>query len=276
MIVPGWQEERYAEATLQSVFDQDCEAVEIVVVDDGSRSRVRDATRAFLQRGPVAARFSRIVFVEEGTASNCAPRRSIAGSRECRGDYINILEAGDAFAPTRFSRLLSACADERGRARFLAGRGGATRRRAWSGEAPLCTAFRTTIEFLPTVGYALLRSQCALSTANLFFSRRLAEHVGGFGDHDVAYGWDFALRSVLVSEPVFVPEPLYYYRVHGLEHLPERRGALARETESVLKNYFFLCRNRPVENPIAPSPAWGPFFASFVEALQYGKYLSKP
>ena len=275
VIVPVWQEERYAEATLQSVYDQDCEAVEIIVVDDGSHSRSRSAARGFLEREHVRARFRRIVFVDESHALS-ASRAINRGLQECRGDYVSILEAGDAFAANRFSRLLNACADSGAELAFSRVEIVSDTTARWSGEAASLYSVQDDIEFLPTVGYALLRSQCALSTANLFFSRRLAERVGGFGDHHVFYGWDFALRCVLVTEPMFVPEPLYYYRLRGPENLPERRTQPSSETESILKNYLFLCRNRPVENPLAPSPAWGPFFDSFVEASQYGKYLSKP
>ncbi len=105
-----------------------------------------------------------------------------------------------------------------------------------------------------------------MSTGNLFFGRRLAEQVVGFRDHDCAYGWDFALRCLLVTEPLFVPETLGFYRLHGHEEFQHWRRRTAREAESVLKNYLFLCRNRRVLNPFAPSPAWGPFFQSFVQA----------
>ena len=274
VIVPAWQGVQDAEATLQCVYDQDCEAVEIIVVDDGSRSAARDVTRGFLRRANVAARFSRIVFVEESSVSN-ASRAINRGLRECRGDYINILEAGDALAVSRFSHLLRACAESGAELAFSRVEILSDTSARWSTEAASLYSVQDDIEFLPTVGYALLRSQCALATANLFFSRRLAAHVGGFGEHEIGYGWDFALRCVLVTEPLFVPEPLYYYRLRGGENLPGT-AASASDSESILKNYLFLCRNRPVENPVAPSPAWGPFFASFVEASQYGKYLAKP
>jgi glycosyltransferase involved in cell wall biosynthesis len=275
VIVPAWRENEYAEATLQSVYDQDCEAVEIIVVDDRSHSRSTSAARGFLERERVRPRFRRIEFVE-APAETSVPQAINRGLQECRGDYINVLEAGDALAARRFSRLLTTCADTGAELAFSRVEllGDAPAR--WSGEGLSMYSVQDDIEFFPTVGYALLSSQCAVSSGNLFFSRRLPERVGGFREHDSGRGWDFALRCVLVTEPVFVPEPLYLYRLHGRGNLTERRNQPAGETESVLKTYLFLCRNRPVENPLAPSPAWGPFFYSFVEASGYGKYLSKP
>ena len=131
------------------------------------------------------------------------------------------------------------------------------------------------IELFPTVGYALLRGQCAICTGNLFFSRRLAGEVSGFGHDGQLEGWDFALRCLSFTEPVFVPEPLYRHRLRA-GGSPERNPGSARDRESVLKNYLFQCRTRPVLNPLAPSPAWDPFFASFIAVSQYGKYLTQP
>ena len=88
-------------------------------------------------------------------------------------------------------------------------------------------------------------------------------------------GWDFVLRCLLLAEPIFVPEPLSSTAWVTRDSRSVGR-ARPRETESVLKNYLFLCRNRPVPNPLAPSPAWGPFFQSFVQTSEYTRYLGQP
>jgi hypothetical protein len=132
------------------------------------------------------------------------------------------------------------------------------------------------IEFFPTVGYALLKSFSAVCIGNLFFSRSLTDSIGGFGEFDHVCGWDFALRCLLMTEPVFVPEPLYVHRIAAQEPGAQPRQREARETETALGNYLFQCRNRRVANPIAPSPAWGPFFDSFVVESRYAGYLVKP
>jgi glycosyltransferase involved in cell wall biosynthesis len=278
VIVPAWQRERHAEAALRSVYDQDHEAVEIIVVDDGSHHRAGSVIRGYLEREDVRQRFRRTIFVQQSGhpgASDAINR----GLLEARGDYVNIVGEDDAFARHRFSRLLRACID--GGTDFAFSRvepraDAAAAPSSWTGEADYVYGVQDDIEFFPTVGYALLRSQCAMSTGNLFFSRRLAEEAGGWGVPDGSDGWDFALRCLLLAEPIFVPEPLCLYRLHGHESFVQRQSREARGTESALKNYLFLCRNRPVVNPLAPSPAWGPFFDAFIEASRYGKYLTKP
>ena len=183
VIVPVWRQDRQAQAALRSVHDQDHEMIEIVVVDGGPQQRVGSAIRGYLEREDVRSRFRRIVFVEQGVSVG----RSGAinrGLEAAQGDYVNILEAEGSFARTRFSRLLSACAD--GDARLAFSRVEADIDSAlassWASvRADLFYSLQDDIEIFPTVGYALLKSFCAISTSNLFFGRQLAESIGGFG-----------------------------------------------------------------------------------------------
>jgi glycosyltransferase involved in cell wall biosynthesis len=278
VILPAWRDARHAEAALRSVYDQDHEAVEVIAVGHAARHPAANVIRGFLDRKDVRQRLRRIAYIEESGELDVsfAIQR---GLQEAHGDYVNVLEPVDAFATSRFSRLLSACAESGSELAFARVEPCADTPSApvlSLAEAGYVYSIQDDIEFFPTVGYALLRSQCALSTGNLFFSRRLATRVGGFGEHDSLSGWDFVLRCLLVVEPMFVPEPLYYYRLRGPENLSQRTARQGSEMESIVKNYLFLCRNRPVANPFAPSPAWGPFFDSFLQACGYGNYLVKP
>ena len=276
VILPAWRDERSVEAALRSVFDQDHEALEVIVVDDGTQHPAAAAIRGVLEREDVRRRLRRTVHVEERGCRRVSEAIN-RGLRESRGDYINVLEPGDAFARRRVSRLLSACAESGAELAFARVEPRADTQAA--PPSPLETdqiyCVQDDIEFFPTVGYALLRSHCTVATGNLFFSRRLAERVNGFGDQEDFYGWDFALRCLLVAEPLFVPEPLLFHRLRA-DASSQRQGRTARQIESILKNYLFLCRNRRVLNPLAPSPAWGPFFQSFVQASHYSRYLAQP
>jgi O-antigen biosynthesis protein len=277
VILPAWRDERFVEFALRSVVDQDHEALEVIVVDDGTQHPAAGAIRGVLEREDVRQRFRRTLHVEERGCRRVSEAIN-RGLRESRGDYVNVLEPGDAFATRRLSRLLRACAESGAELAFarIEPRADTLAAPRSSLEAESIYCVQDDIEFFPTVGYALLKSHCTVAAGNLFFSRRLAEHVDGFGDQDYFYGWDFALRSLLVAEPMFVPEPLLVHRLHGAANVPERQKRTASEIESILKNYLFLCRNRRVLNPLAPSPAWGPFFESFVQASHYNRYLAQP
>lgn len=70
-----------------------------------------------------------------------------------------------------------------------------------------------------TMGFQLLQDNITVSTGNLFFSRSIYEKVGSFKDLKLAHDYDFALRALLISEPIYIHEKLYYYRLHGTNTL---------------------------------------------------------
>jgi glycosyltransferase involved in cell wall biosynthesis len=275
-VVPAYKHESYVKEALQSVYEQDYEAVELIVLDDKSPDRTASVIRDYLDRGEVKDRFRRVVFLEN--ERNLGADRTInRGLHESRGDYINILNSDDLFAPARLSTLLKACGERRAEFAFSRVELFVEGNRTLSpGEIEYLGCIQDGIEFFPTVGYALLRNQCALTSGNFFFTRSVYERVGDFSELKYCHDWDFILRSLLVTEPIFVPEPLYFYRLHPSNSFLQLQSLAERETEAVLRKYFFLCRNRPVTNPLAPSPAWGAFFDSFVRQAQYSHYLAKP
>lgn len=281
VILPVSHNERHADAALRAVYEQDHAAAELIVVANEPGHAAGDVLRGQVEREEMRTRFRRIVFVQQsdGLGASHAINR---GLEESHGDFVNVVEPGDGFATDRFSRLLSACAEgsaelafSRAEPRLDAPAFGPSPSVSRP-EADLVYSLQEDIDLFPTVGYALLRGQCALSTGNLFFSRRLAERVAGFGDYADLYGWDFALRCVLVTEPLYVPESLYFYPLRARARSLTQQAQMAAETESILKNYLFQCQNRPVANALAPSPAWGPFFRSFVQASRYAGYLARP
>ena len=70
---------------------------------------------------------------------------------------------------------------------------------------------------------------------------------------------------------MFVPETLYYYRLRGLEDVQET-AEVSRENETVLKNYLFLCRNRPVRESVRTLTGLG----AFLRGIPGGLSLQPP
>jgi glycosyltransferase involved in cell wall biosynthesis len=275
VIIPAYKHEQYVEQALQSVYDQDYLNIELIVLNDKSPDRTGEVISDYITRRDVKARFQTICYMDN--EQNLGAHQTInRGIHASHGAYVNILNSDDVFAAKRISTLLRACIDQH--AEF-----------AFSGVEVLINdpslalkdfeyfyTIQDMIRLFPTVGYALLRNQCAISTGNFFFSQRVFTKVGTFRDLKYLHDWDFILRSVLITEPIFVPEPLYYYRLHPGNSFLQLQSIAVRETEAVLRNYFFLCRNRTVENPLAPSPHWGAFFSAFVQESHYRSYLEKP
>ena len=170
---------------------------------------------------------------------------------------------------------MSVCTEHHAEIAFSRAEPGGAAPRQRRARSPYRCSIQDDIEFFPTVGYALFRSPCVIAAANLFSADGWPGKSAGSIMTGVRAVRDFALRCLLVTEPMFVPETLYYYRLRGLEDVQET-AEVSRENETVLKNYLFLCRNRPVLNPFAPSPAWGPFFEAFLEASRYSRLLAQP
>jgi glycosyltransferase involved in cell wall biosynthesis len=275
VVVPAYNHELYVEQALRSVVEQDYDAIELIVVDDRSTDGTRNVIWSYLDREDTRARFRRVLFLEN--EENLGASRTInRGIYETTGEYINVLNSDDLFASNRLSRLVKHCQSRQAEFVFAGVRLLVDDVAAFQDEIEYLSDIQNSIEHFPTVGFALLRNQCALSSGNFFFSRRVWTEVGEFRNLKYCHDWDFELRSLLVTEPLFVAEPLYGYRLHSGNSFLQLQALAAAETEAVLSNYLFLCRNRPVGNPLAPSPAWGDFFRSFIREAGYTRYLTKP
>jgi glycosyltransferase involved in cell wall biosynthesis len=90
VITPVYNGERYLRAALESLFAQDYEAFEAIVVDDGST----DATPAIAQSFPVR------YFRQENNGAAAARNAGIA---HARGELVAWLDADDIIVPNKLS-----------------------------------------------------------------------------------------------------------------------------------------------------------------------------
>ena len=122
-----------------------------------------------------------------------------------------------------------------------------------------------------TMGVALLNSNLAVSTGNLFVRKSLVETLGGFRDYRYNHDWDFCLRATLEAEPVFVQRQVYAYRMHEKNTITESLQAPFGEANRIFAEYFAgATGDSAPKNPFAPTaPAWG--FRLLLWAAQNGQ-----
>jgi hypothetical protein len=127
-----------------------------------------------------------------------------------------------------------------------------------------------------SIGYALIRQNVAISTGNFVFSRRLAETIGGFQPLKYCHDWDFILQALVHTQPVYVDEALYDYRLHaanafrGIQHLAEA------ETEVVLRRFFKAILTSSVRNLLCPTPERAPgYFEYFIRSAGYDSFWAR-
>jgi glycosyltransferase involved in cell wall biosynthesis len=190
------------------------------------------------------------------------------GLELARGEWLAILNSDDRYAPDRLAILLAASRARGAELAFSAVRYIDARGENVDGRdetAARLAASQRAIATFPSVGFALLRENVAISTGNLVFRRALLSRVGGFRDLRYCHDWDFVLRCLLETEPIFVDAPLYEYRLHSTNSFRSLAEVAGAETQRCLQTYFAAVRRSAFENRRAPGPGtWPRVFERFV------------
>jgi hypothetical protein len=137
------------------------------------------------------------------------------------------------------------------------------------------SGIQDTIKAWPTVGYSLLKNNTAITTGNLTFERRLFDLAGPLRDLAHVHDWDLALRLLQQSEPIFVDEALYCYRVHKRNtYRSIAIQSTLRETDFVMRDFLLRVNAARPPNTRAPNPySWPGYFEDVMEQMAYQRYL---
>lgn len=261
IVVPTFNHAALVADCLRSVADQSYEALELIVVDDASRDGTPDVIERLVGDTAFARRFPGGVRFERSRVNRGAHQTLNHAVRQARGDFIGIVNSDDRFARDRVKLLVEALRTQRRALAFSAVRMIDTAGRDITHEdwfSNQVSHTQRSIAAFPSVGFAALRHNVAISTGNLFFRRELFERVGGFRPLAYCHDWDFLLRSLLLSEPVFVPVPLYEYRIHDTNSFKSLGSVGNKETSQVLRAYFSAVQRGQFENVLAPAPTTWP------------------
>ncbi len=225
----------YLRSALQSIYTQSYRRIEVIVMDDGSTDDSCDVARACLQECPFAHRLV--------CSGNREPQVSLnEGIRLSKGQYINPLDSSDQFAPRRIECLVSAANAFSGQLAF----GGVRYMDIHQSQVDPFADKRVysflsrqaNIAYCETVGHAFLIENVAIAAGNLFFSRTLFDALDGFRDFRHRHIWDFCLRALSLTEPLFVDNPLYYHRLFATAESPETDGEIVAESIKIYTDYF--------------------------------------
>jgi glycosyltransferase involved in cell wall biosynthesis len=100
VVIPAYNAAGAITPTLRSVMGQTHRALEILVVDDGSKDATAEVVRA------LAAEDGRIRLVQQPNGGVCAARNR--GIVEASSNYVALLDADDLWAPTKIEKQLAA------------------------------------------------------------------------------------------------------------------------------------------------------------------------
>ena len=91
VLIPCYNAEKYIGETLESVFQQTWQNIEVIVVDDGSKDNSAEVIRSFRDR--------RLKLIQQTNRGSTATRNTCLS--QATGDFIQYLDADDLLAPNK-------------------------------------------------------------------------------------------------------------------------------------------------------------------------------
>jgi glycosyltransferase involved in cell wall biosynthesis len=266
VVIPAYNHQQYIVEALNSVYDQSYQNIELILLDDCSKDSTLKVAQQWADEKKASERFTRVII--EKNAANLGAHNTInRGLSLAKGNALTILNSDDVYAKNRVETLMQAAEANQVDWLFSGIRViGETGQRIFSELAIEIEAFVDYASCFPAVSFALLKKNIAATTGNLFFSRPLYNKVGEFRNLRYCHDWDFALQACLISEPIFINQPLYDYRIHGTNSFSALKVEQYLESQIVYRNYFTACRAGNFKNANAPWTTNYPiFFDKWVE-----------
>lgn len=215
IVAPAYNHEKFIEKCLWSVARQNCPAMELIVIDDCSKDHTAKIIQKLLENAEFNSAFQNGVrFIPH--AQNKGAHDSInEGLEAAGGNYLAVINTDDAYENGRLNLLLDRC--EREESEFVFGGIRVIDEFDFpitSGYGRAIMKYQDTAQRCPTITMGLTRGNSTISTGNMMFTKNLYRRLNGFRKYRYVHDWDFVLRAALYTEPVFVPEAIYYYRLH--------------------------------------------------------------
>lgn len=250
VIIPLYNHAAFIEKAMVSVLEQTHADIELIVIDDGSSDNSADLAEAILKEYP--HRVGSVV----RQANQCAHNAINNGLKKATGDFLTILNSDDYFHTSRLEICLRELQKRNAECAFTLvahinqqGEELAATDPAKGWYSRSLAAETTSV----SISHQLLSSNIAVSSGNIVFSRRLWSLTQGFRAYKLAHDWDFLMQIIPHSEPIFIKEKLYYYRIHTGNASHEVNQFLAQESKVIYKDYFLSVAKVKPQNSYAPS-----------------------
>lgn len=236
VVIPAYNHERFIGAAIESVLNQSCSDLELIVVNDGSTDRTEDVVKSYDDKR------LHYYYQENQDAYNTINR----GITLAQGRYISILNSDDIYTTDRLEELLKSCEEEDAVCAF-------------SNVIPIddndneftdpqlwwnvwYKANRDHYLSCENLYASFLRGNLMVTTSNLFMTAEASKQVGSFSSLRYLHDYDFILRMILTfpDRVKYIDDQrLVYYRIHGGNTLSEA-AVIGREQDKELIQKYML------------------------------------
>jgi glycosyltransferase involved in cell wall biosynthesis len=273
VVIPYYEHQDFVQQCINSVVAQSYENLELVVIDDCSTDSSGKFVKQMCQKMEIQARFSGRIYFESLPKNLGAHQAINYGISKTKGKFISILNSDDMYHTNRIQLMLDAIQNRNTDFIFSKVNYIDDRDRDITKSSPLAvnlSQLQQKIKNFPTVGFSLLDTNVAISTGNFLFTKALYYEIGGFKNYRYCHDWDFILRATLKTEPYFLEECLYYYRLHNTNSFHTLQQEALTESPAILQHYFNQVRCQPPHNSVAPcSFNWPDYFELFLDLKGY-------
>ncbi len=281
VVIPYYNHKKYIEKCINSIAQQTYDSIELIIIDDCSPDASGEYVEQLLKNENWIERFSHKINFTHFEENQGAHAAINYGIDIAEGDIIAVVNSDDLYHPERIDIMVKYMQEKQREFAFSGvsyiddNENDVSESDDW---AQVYTQIQEKIEELPTLGFAALTGNPGISTGNFVFTKALYQSTLGFREIRYCHDWDFLLQCVFYTEPLFVKEKLYYYRVHETNTFKflQDQGVHINDTSYVLMNYFDSVRCQKTVNPLAPSPFnWPGYFELFVSLYGYDEHYKK-
>lgn len=279
VMIPSYNHEAYIYNALYSVYNQTYKDIELIVIDDASKDKTFKIIEEICSLPQFQKRFSNSIFMknEKNMGAHATINKGISLSS---GKFISILNSDDYYHPERIEKLIQLFKND---SEYFFAFSNYIFIDDKNEEIPLHplnielqTSLKEALKIFSNLSFIFLRKQVALSTGNFFFTKSLWERIGGFLNLRYCHDLDFILQSLRYTPPVFLDEPLYYYRVHAGNTFSTVQHLALIETEIVLTRYFKNTHYGELINRNAPCSRNFPlYFEELLKVFNLEAYYTK-
>lgn len=275
VVIPSYNHALFIAKAINSVLTQNYRPLELIIIDDGSTDQSAEIIENELKKWKTGAAL-KINFTRQ---DNKGAHHTInLGLNKATGDLLTILNSDDYYLPGRLALLTQAILKERSQLAFSYVRHVDENDEPVMHENVMKKWYDLDIarKDLPSVGYRLLKSNIAVTTGNLFFTRRLFKVLGGFRDFKLMHDYDFILRSLIHTEPLLIKKQLLAYRAHGQNACLSSAHLFDIEGPRVAFDFImqYILNPKP-KNKLAPCSAnWSGYGKFWQEEISWvGRWL---